>query len=213
MTEKGQSGAHTRPQLGDGEAEGALSGADPLASIEGMHMVERADLLALAAELDLPEKRERGRPKGALNRKNSDMIAYLTAQGHRDPWVTLSLIQTADTAKLAYALGEPRTRDDGTPVKDKNGKPVIDPFPRSETLKLQIKAAEAILPYHHAKKPVQLDLMPADARRPVMVIGEMNVSVAGDLGFMSAGIAPDDRAEKANEINGTAVRQSDVSHE
>ncbi|MER8460155.1 hypothetical protein NKH24_29505 [Mesorhizobium sp. M1300] len=72
-------------------------------------------------------------------------------------------------------------------------------------------AAADLMPYHHAKKPQQLEL-PAGDKRPMMVFGnvEQMQIVAGD-GFMSAGIMP---GEKPDEINGNAVRLDDSqSHE
>jgi len=75
-------------------------------------------------------------------------------------------------------------------------------------------AAADLMPYHHAKKPQQLDLVLPD-KRPLMMFGDVNLQVVaeGD-GFMSAGMMPIDRGEKANEINGDAVRLGDgQSHE
>ncbi|MDP3241753.1 MAG: hypothetical protein Q8M69_15110, partial [Reyranella sp.] len=95
---------------------------------------------------------------------NGDMVAYLAALGHRDPWVTLSMIQTADTGALAQTLA----------------------MKRGDALVLQLRAAEALMPYHHAKKPQQLEL-PVGDKRPYMVIGEMNVAIMGGDGFMFSG--------------------------
>lgn len=166
-----------------------VTGADPDELLTGSPDLAADDLLSVAAELVASPRRARGRPAGATNRKNGDMIAYLAALGHRDPWVTLSLIQTADTEKLAQKLS----------------------MKRGEVLGLQLRAADALMPYHHAKKPQQLDL-PIGDKRPLMMFGEVNVQlVQGGDGYMSAGVMP---GEKVNEINGDAVRQSvDVPHE
>jgi len=170
------------------EQDGALPGADPADMIAGSPDIDAPDLLAVAAELSAAPRRARGRPAGSGNRKNGDMVAYLAALGHRDPWVTLSMIQTADTGALAQALA----------------------MKRGDALVLQLRAAEALMPYHHAKKPQQLEL-PVGDKRPLMVIGEMNVAIMGGDGFMSAGIAP---GEKPNEINGDIVRDgATISHE
>lgn len=188
MTKADQDGhreAHTRADPAPAEADQALPGADPADLLAGSPDVAGADLLSVASELAAAPRRARGRPAGSGNRKNGDMIAYLQALGHRDPWVTLSMIQSADTVALARELM----------------------LPRGEVFALQLRAADALMPYHHAKKPQQLEL-PAGELRPLMVIGEMNVSIGGPDGFMSAGIAP---GEKANEINGDAVRISEAN--
>lgn len=166
----------------------ALPGADPADLIAGSPDLDAVDLLAVAAELSAAPRRARGRPAGSGNRKNGDMVAYLAACGHRDPWVTLSMIQTADTVALARELM----------------------LPRGEVLAMQMRAADALMPYHHAKKPQQLEL-PVGDKRPLMVIGEVNVAIGlGGDGFMSAGLAP----EILNEINGRTVREGEaISHE
>lgn len=211
MADEGHPGAHTRadPPAIDQAAE--LGGRDPADLLAGSPDLEAQDLLAVAAELSAAPRRARGRPPGAANRKNADTIAYLQALGHRDPWVTLSLIQSADTAQLAEMLGAPLVVD-GVARLDREGKVIMVPAARDKVLALQMRAAEAIMPYHHAKKPQQLDLLDAGGKRPVMVIGEMNVTQIGGDAFMSAGDPP--RAEKGNEIKGEVVRQGEgVSHE
>lgn len=192
--------------IGDDQA---LPGADPADLIAGSPDIDAPDLLAVAAELSAAPRRARGRPAGSGNRKNGDMVAYLAALGHRDPWVTLSMIQTADTGALANMLGSPMIVD-GVARLDRDGNVIMVPADRDKVLALQMRAAEALMPYHHAKKPQQLDL-PIGDKRPLMVIGEMNVAIMGGDGFMSAGIAP---GEKINEINGDIVRDgATISHE
>ncbi|MER2536886.1 MAG: hypothetical protein ABTQ31_17170 [Rhizobiaceae bacterium] len=191
----GQSDAHTPAALG-------LDGPDPVDLLAGSPELDASDLLAMAAEPVLTSRRARGRPAGALNRKNSDMIAYLQALGHRDPWVTLSLIQSADTARLANILRVPLMKN-GKPQVSKAGTALYSTPDPAAVLALQMRAAEALMKYHHSAKPQQLEL-PVGDKRPLMVIGEMNVSIESSDGFMSAGIAPD-RGEKVKEINGDAV--------
>lgn len=177
---EGQPAGRT-PQSG---AVAALDGADPLDLIAGLDDVGATDVLAVAAELVAAPRRARGRPAGAGNRKNADMIAYLAAKGHRDPWVTLSLIQTADTKELGKMLcAEPLA-----------------------VLAVQERAATTLMKYHHSQKPQQLDLPMGGDRRPFMVIGEFN----GDLNVLAGGVMTmDAQDEKPNEINGTIVRQTD----
>lgn len=194
MANKGQEEAHTPAAPGDQaavEAAGAaLPGADPLDLLNGSPDLDASDLLSMAAELASAPRRGRGRPSGSPNRKNNEMIAYLQALGHRDPWVTLSMIQTADTRLLAQALRSPVMKN-GKQVVSKAGTPLFNAPSPMDVLAMQQRAADALMPYHHAKKPQQLDLGDLGAKRPVMVIGEMNVAIGNDLGFMSAGIAPD----------------------
>lgn len=188
--DQGHQDAHT-------PAAAELPGADPLDLLAGLPDGEGVDGLALAAEIVAAPARARGRPLGAANRKNGDLIRYLVARGHRDPMVTLSMIQSADFGALCKLVGAAGAKQ------------------KIAVLGLIRGAAADLMPYHHAKKPLQLELPPGD-RRPLMVFGNvenMQVVADGD-GFMSAGMMPVDRSEKANEINGEAVReQAGVSHE
>lgn len=64
------------------------------------------------------------------------MFEYLEALGHRDPAVTLSMIQTASTTALAHLLG-------------------CEPI---DVLKVQAKAAADLMPFKYAKKPLAVDV-------------------------------------------------------
>lgn len=184
-SDQGHPDAHTL-------APAELPGADPLDLLAGLPDGEGVDALALAAEIVAAPARARGRPLGAANRKNGDLIRYLQARGHRDPMVTLSMIQSADFGALCKLVGAGGAKQ------------------KLAVLGIIRGAAADLMPYHHAKKPQQIEL-PAGDLRPLMVIGEMNVTQIGDGGFMSAGVMPD---EKPNEINGSAVRhQVDQSHD
>jgi hypothetical protein len=191
--DEGQRDAHT-PHPGAADAPPAeLPGADPLDLLAGLPDGEGTDALALAAELVAAPARARGRPAGSPNRKNGDLIRYLAARGHRDPMVTLSMIQSADFGALCKAVGAETAKH------------------KIAVLGIIRGAAADLMPYHHAKKPQAIEL-PLGDKRPLMVIGEMNVTQINGDGFMSAGIMPE--AEKPNEINGTAVRQpGSMSHE
>jgi len=159
--------------------------------IDGSPDIGGSDLLALAAETIAGPRRARGRPKGAANKRNMDMVAYLAALGHRDPMVTLSMIQTADTKELAMALG----------VDSAKG--------RLEVAKIQRQAASDMLPYFYAKKPQQLEL-PDGQQLPTMIIGEMTVNQRVEGTIIGLGSLPAVRVEKANEINGDFVRETDA---
>lgn len=190
MAAKGHREARTPAGAAAIDQAAELPGADPEALLLGLPELDGGDVLAMAAELENAQRRARGRPAGATNRKSADMIAYLAARGHRDPWITLSMIQSADFTALCKMVQADTTKA------------------RLAVLNAQRQAAEAIMRYHHSAKPQQLDLHDAGGKRPVMVIGEMNVTQIGEQTFMSAGIPPE--AEKANEINGDAVRIPDA---
>lgn len=162
--DQGHSGALTPPGAEPGDDDEAAD----LLDVAGSPDVLSLDVLGVAAELVASERRARGRPKGSANKRNGDMLRYLQSLGHRDPLVTLSMIQTADTKKLARVL-------------------TADPV---DVLRVQAAAARDMLPYLYAKKPQQLELPPGDAR-PVMVIGEMNVQQVTNVAMMSAGEAPE----------------------
>lgn len=188
--------AHTPAAAGGEAAQAALPGADPDDLLAGTPDLDANDLLALVAEPVLTQRRARGRPKGAANRKNGDMIGYLQALGHRDPWVTLSLIQSADFAQLCRVVGADTAKT------------------RIQVLGLVKGAAEALMNYHHSKKPQQLDL-PVGDKRPLMVIGDgNNIAIMAGQGFASDEfMPPDDSEQNQGLIDGEAVRHKpDQSH-
>lgn len=192
--DQGQAAAHTPADASAQAPPAELPGADPLDLLAGLPDGEGVDALALAAEIVAAPARARGRPLGAANRKNGDLIRYLAARGHRDPMVTLSMIQSADFGALCKMIG-------ADTAKLKLG-----------VLSIIRGAAADLMPYHHAKKPQQIEL-PIGDKRPMMVFGNVeHMQVIADCeGFMSAGIMP---GEKPNEINGDAVRlDGDQPHE
>lgn len=191
---EGQSDAHTPRESAEDAWSAPLPGADPLDLLAGLPDGEGEDVLALVAETVAAPARARGRPQGSANRKNGDLIRYLAARGHRDPWVTLSMIQSADFSALCKMVGASSAKH------------------KLAVLGIMRGAAADLMPFHHSKKPQQLELPPGD-QRPVMIIGEMNVAAIGLDGFMSAGMPVTVEGEKANEINGANVRHREsVSH-
>lgn len=209
----GQSETHT-PLAGAGDQ--ALTGADPLDLLAGSPDLGVGDLLAMAAEPTLTQRRARGRPAGALNRKNADMIQYLAALGHRDPWVTLSLIQSADTMKLAEALRVPM-QEDGRVKCNEKGEILYNPPQPLAVLSIQKAAAEALMKFHHSAKPQQLELPDGGgSKRAVMIIGDgNNVAVIQGNGFASDEFLPPAEVQQnQGVIEGEAVRQKpDQSHD
>lgn len=197
--DKGLLEAHTRgdlaapaPAPAASSAQAAEQGDDPAALLDGSPDIGATDLLTLAAETVAGPRRARGRPKGSANRRNMDMVAYLAALGHRDPMVTLSMIQTADTKALAKAIG------------------CDTPKGRLAVAQMQRQAASDMLPYFYAKKPQQLELPEGDAR-PVMVVGEMTVNQRIEGAIIGLGNLPAVHVEKPNEINGEIVRESSAT--
>lgn len=156
--------------------------------IDGSPDLGDFDSLAKAANLVAAKRRGPGRPAGSPNRRNTQVFDYLEQMGHRDPAVTLSMIQTADTKNLARELG------------------LDSPKGRAAVFAIQMRAAADLMPYKYAKRPQQIELPPGADMRPFMLIGEMNVqNVRNGDGFMSV----DDGYEKPNEINGSSVRHRD----
>lgn len=197
--EKGLLGAHAPGDPPGDRAPGAAGGAggieavdqgDDAGLIDGSPDLGGSDLLALAADTVAGPRRARGRPAGSANKRNMDMVAYLGALGHRDPMVTLSMLQTADTKALAKALG----------VDTAKG--------RLAVAQMQRQAASDMLPYFYAKKPQQLELTDDGAMRPLMVIGEMTVNQRVEGSVIGLGNLPAVRPEKANEINGEFMRET-----
>lgn len=110
--------------------------ADQLDLIEGSPDLDAIDALSAAANSIARPRRERGRPKGSANKRNTQVFEYLEALGHRDPAVTLSMIQTANTTALAHLLG-------------------CEPI---DVLKVQAKAAADLMPFKYAKKPLAVEV-------------------------------------------------------
>jgi len=178
-----------RAQIAAGVAElaGILDqGDDEPDLLDGSPDLLDLDGIAMAANQIAAPRRERGRPKGAANKRNDAVFDYLEKMGHRNPAVTLSMIQTADTKALAKALG------------------VDTPKGRLAVLQLQMKAAADLMPYRYAKK-VKAEV---EVRKLHMFLaGSMNdAPVLGQAKGLSI--------FGTNEINGLAVRQTDgQSHE
>lgn len=207
----GQREAHTRAGSAPpatGSAEPALSGRDVETLLAGSPDVDAEDLLGAVAELSAKRRRGRGRPPGAGNKKNVDQIEYLAALGHRDPWLTLSMIQTADTAQLAEMLRTPM-QEDGKPKKDGDGRQLYNPPDFAGAIALQMKAAADLMPYHHSKRPQPVELPDGAGLRPVMLIGQMNVDQMSLDGMMSADAPPQPKTIDNQDLSKTpAVRET-----
>lgn len=133
---------HPAPELDIATAVAALGNmiesgdADQADLLLGSPDLDNIDAISMAANLSARPRRERGRPKGASNLRNTKVFDYLEALGHRDPAVTLSMIQSANTTALAAVLG-------------------CDPI---DVLKVQAKAASDLMPFKYAKRPLAVDV-------------------------------------------------------
>lgn len=112
-----------------------------------------SDLLTRAANTVTEGRKGAGRPAGAKNKRNTQVFDYLEALGHRDPIVTLSLLQTASTDMLAVFLD----------------------CDRLEAAKLQLAAAKELMPYKYAKRPTEVKV--ESKALHLFLTGDMN---AGD---------------------------------
>lgn len=224
--------AHTPPAADEiGAAVAALAdaiGTDDAGQLDlltGSPDLEPLDVLSRVAETGAAQRRARGRPKGSANKRNTMVFEYLEAHGHRDPAMTLSLMQSADTIALAKALGSPMTDAKGnlirTPVRDHTGALVRDAdgelvmevvYAMADPVKvaqLQRQAASDLMPYKYAKKPQAIEV---DKR-------ELHVFLAGSLGTAlqadGGGLFGGGQVEQYQSLSGNAtVRpQVDESHE
>lgn len=136
--------------------EEQLSLLDPLTAEETAEAQEELGPKAgpLAVIRHAREKRKRGRPAGSRNRRSDDFERYISQFGP-DPAVVLA--QIAGESEEAMVQ---RSRD-------------LDPVKRQlswgDARAMRIRAAEALLPYRHSKKPVAVDA----TIRGVMVVEEL----------------------------------------
>ncbi len=111
-----------------------------------------------------PAKRGPGRPPGSPNRTTLQLQRLLLAKGYRDPAEFLASILSMDVRALAGELSEPSKDDDD---KDR----VVMQVHRGQALQLQIRAAEALLPYFHQKMPIAVQHS-GDGQRPLIIIND-----------------------------------------
>lgn len=99
-------------------------------------------------------KRKRGRPPGARNKRTEDFDRYLRQFGP-DPAVTLMQIQATPQEVLIENSRRIRRR-----VRTERGVEidVMQTMTYEAATSLRIRCAEALMPYLHGKKPLQVDL-------------------------------------------------------
>lgn len=84
----------------------------------------------------LPVERRRGRPKGAQNKSTKEWVEYFLSQVKESPLLFLGKLYAMPTELLARKIISKR----------------------EDALKMQIAAANAVLPYVHQKQPVALEI-------------------------------------------------------
>lgn len=125
-----------QPDQGQLEARTPLAQEFPHLAIAAAGDAQQIDLLGQVAETSNAGRRARGRPEGAVNRRNDETFDYLEARGFKAPEILLMEVISADVVQLARKLG-------------------ADPI---EVMKLQIKAAADLMPYKLARKPQAMEI-------------------------------------------------------
>lgn len=96
--------------------------------------------------LPLDNVRKRGRPAGAINKKTVQLRQYLAGMGFRDPALVLAQTYSMPLEKMAAILD----------------------CDRHDAYKMQMNAAEALMPYLHGKMPLKVEV--DDKPMPVVVL-------------------------------------------
>ena len=125
-----------------------------------------------------------GRPPGARNRRTLDLIEYMTALGYRMPPLVLAETYSRPVEALAKELS----------------------ISKGEAFKLQLAAAQALLPYTAQKQPIAIQI---DSRGRMMLVIEQPGSAAGggkkvadwqgDTLVIDGDVLTDEPAEPASE--------------
>lgn len=100
-----------------------------------------------------------GRPRGALNRKSRDLAKYLAARGYSDPAEALAVVYSLEGA------GDPVER---LAAKVKRLASELG-IKREAALSAVMQAARDAMPYHHAKRPVAVQV---DSPIPLVMVDE-----------------------------------------
>lgn len=136
--------AHTSPGSGEGQAD----------------LLAFGDEVALFADQRIaPPRRGPGRPPGSPNRATLQLKRLMLARGYRDPAEFLSALMSMDVRELAGQL-----RPDGK-ARDVTFEQAV------EALRLQVRGAEALLPYFHQKMPIAVEHS-GESQRPVIIIND-----------------------------------------
>lgn len=135
------------------------------------------DKLAQKAETNNAARRGAGRPPGSANRRNSDLFDLAMARGYKHPFVRLMEIVSADYTELCGST----------------------PKGKAAGLALQIRAAEALLPYDLAKKPQVVEVKGKSLH--VFVAGKLSdIKAGGVAGFSLTGDSEQDQGVSVVEV-------------
>lgn len=116
-----------------------------------------------ADQVQRPDRKRPGRPKGALNRKTKDFERWYQAQGFRDPLEAMGQFLTADPVELQSWFIEHERSNKAI------GKGIGQALPSlMDIIKEQHACASQLGPYLHGKKPVEIALI--DERLPTLII-------------------------------------------
>lgn len=150
--------------------------ADDASSIERGHQLA---LMPEAAPAQAPA-RAPGRPPGAINRRSRHLGKWLAAKGYSDPAEALAAIYSLPVDPEG---GEPRTPTERLADKVAELRSTLG-ISADEALSAIRNAATAAMPYHHAKKPVSVQV---DAPIPLVLAdpGVMQAASGGDQEAMS----------------------------
>lgn len=120
----------------DAELDGLDAGSVPETdAAEQMELLPSP--LGRAVEAQRPEaERGRGRPKGARNRRTTDLVKFMAARGYRSPAEVLAETYSMPVEALAKELH----------------------CGKADAFKLQLDAAKALAPYLHQRQPIAVDL-------------------------------------------------------
>lgn len=150
--EEGRRVARTRGDAGEGDLFAEQAALD--------------DELAVFDQQAVRPPRRAGRPPGSPNRATLKLKQLLLARGYRDPAEMLAATMSMDVRELAAAL-----RPEG-PAKTS-----VTFDQAHEALKLQVRAAEALLPYFHQKMPIAVEHS-GERHRPVIIINDASGAAA-----------------------------------
>lgn len=131
----------------DGEFKAAIGGVVARTDAAAGAAAPAADLFGEVlppAGSDEPSSldQRRGRPKGALGKRSTNLGRYLAAKGYRDPAASLAELADQDALALWQWLKD----------KDPDGAPSL-----FEVMQLQASVRRDLMPYVHAKVPPKID--------------------------------------------------------
>jgi hypothetical protein len=173
---KGHQEAGTLPNSQELAAAMGELAPDPADDQPGLFF-DPADSLAQKADKANAARKGAGRPPGSANRRNSDLFDLAMARGYKHPFIRLMEIVSADPNSM---LGS-------------------TPKQKATALTLQIRAAEALLPYDMAKKPQQIEVKGKSLH--VFVAGKLSdIKAGGVAGFSLTGDSEQDQGVSVVEV-------------